>query len=393
MLSEPIYLDSGSIWFDAKPGKIIAFSPFKTKPRTYRSKGPISIKKVKGSFSRKDAFYFWLSRTLREELRSAQNIFSNRRNINTYHRNLQNSKGHFETSERTVSHMFRYPHPALSGLSYGSRLYQQLKERRIVPAKGFILEVGAGMGFLARDILTKLNGNINYIFLDLAPGMLKTQKRQNKEFSSFFVQANAEQLPFRSQSIDLVIANEVIADFSVNKFLKKDLNSGSLQIKRYNLKVSDAPCEFLVNTGAINFLEELKRVVKPKGSAVIIEYGEDWAYPTATKLKDHTEYSIHFGHLISVAKTLGFKIKYTNLFDFLQAKPSVRVITGNSLLLLQRLMKYLRRSLPAFAYTEEMLKCKLGTLYNRIHNLQFEKTEKLASLFRLQDFKALSLKK
>ena len=140
-------------------------------------------------------------------------------------------------------------------------------------------------------------------------------------------------------------------------------------------------------------MEELYRILKPGGKAVIIEYGDEYHYPIATILPDHTEYSIHFGHLICAAEQLGFKVQYENLFKFLKFRPFVKVITGNSLILLQRLMKHLNHRLSSFAYTKQMLKKEIKTFYNKIHNLQFEKIEKLATLFRLQEFKALILEK
>lgn len=400
----PVFLREGSIWADLGQEGIIAISPFQDKPKIYKRKVPVSVKKIERNFSDTEAFYFWISKSINSEFESASRVSSTvNGKLHLYHRgiNYNNSDGHFERSEKTLSYLFRYPHPALSGLSYGERLFLSLLEHKCIPACGNILEIGAGLGLHTKGFLSLMKEktpdsyrNAAYINLDLAPGMLESQRRQNITVYQKhpFVQADAVKMPFVNSVFDLVIANEVIADFSVEKVFKKRAGNSSY-IKKYGLKIDDAAPLFLINTGAIKFMEELYRILKPGGKAVIIEYGDESHYPIATILPDHTEYSIHFGHLICVAEQLGFKVQYKNLLEFLKFRPSVKVITGNSLILLQRLMKHLNHRLSSFAYTKQMLKKEITDFYNKIHNLQFEKVEKLATLFRVQEFKALILEK
>ena len=60
------------------------------------------------------------------EVNAAKN-FVNSQDLNIYHKNsISTSEQHFETKEVTVSHIYRYPHVALSGLSYGAKLYRKL---------------------------------------------------------------------------------------------------------------------------------------------------------------------------------------------------------------------------------------------------------------------------
>lgn len=397
-------LPEGSIWYDLNPEEIIVFSPFNKKPCIYKAKGSVSVKPIEKNFSDSDAFYYWASRTINQEYKSAYNLPQEiNQELYLYHKNIKNLDDHFEFSEKTLSHMFRKPHPALEGLSYGERLFECLFEEGFIPGrKGRILEIGAGSGIHTKDLLLqmrkrlpKTNLPISFVSLDLAPGLLKSQQQQNTGLTGkhFFVQADALKIPFADEGFDLIIANEIIADFPVEKVIKAQAAKCGY-IKRHKLKIEDAPAEFLINSGAMDFLEELKRVLKPKGKALILEYGDQWAYPLVTELSDHKEYSIHFGHLIQSAKNMGFKTKYRNAFDLFNFDPSVRVITGSCLLLLQRLMKHLNRKLPALAYTEELLKSELGErIYCRIHNLQFQALRELATVFSVQEFKALILKK
>ena len=400
----PVLLREGSIWADLGQKGIIAMSPFQNKPKIYKNRGAVSVKKIEKWFSDTEAFYFWISKSINSEFESASRLsYAVNRKSHLYHRgiNYNDSDEHFERSEKTLSYLFRYPHPALSGLSYGERLFQCLSENGCIPSCGNILEVGAGLGLHTKDFLSLMKEktpdsyrNTAYINLDLAPGMLESQRRRNITVYQKhpFVQANALKTPFVNSVFDLVIANEVIADFSVEKVSKKRAKNCSY-INKYGLKIDNAAPLFLINTGAIKFMEELYRILKPGGKAVIIEYGDEYHYPIATILPDHTEYSIHFGHLVYVAEQLGFKVQYENLFKFLKFRPSVKVITGNSLILLQRLMKHLNHRLSSFAYTKQMLKKELSNFYNKIHNLQFEKIGKLATIFRVQEFKVLILEK
>lgn len=397
-----IQLDAGSIWFESEQGDILSLSPFKRGILKVVAQGGVLAKDIEKKFSGQDAFYFWVSRAIQEEFHSAlSKDRASERHLYHYHKQIRQLGDHFERGERTVSHMLRRPHPALRGASYGERLFDCFIGDESIPPGACFLDVGAGAGFHAKDFLSRMKkknpglyNGLNYVSLDLAPGLLLAQRQENAGggLNHNFVQADALTMPFADKSFDFVIVNEVIADFPVTKVTKKKAKDCRV-ITHYQLDIEDAPKKFLINSGAIKFIEELSRVLRPQGRAIIIEYGGDWGYPTQTVLKGHSEYSIHFGHLISAAKVLGFKVGYKNLFDFFRFSPRTRVITGNSLTLLQKLTRYLGQDLPFFAYTEEMLQEKLGRLYKKIHNLQFEAMGNLAVSFRLQEFNVLLLSK
>lgn len=392
-----VLLDAGSVWLTGGK-KIAIFSPFRKRVQFLPVGSRVSVKKIEEPFTNKDAFYFWAAQAIREELASARGLRSGvEEKLRCFHKGVAQLGDHFEREERTLSHMFRRPHPGLGGLSFGERLGEILKQRGYIAAGGCVLDIGAGAGFHAKDCLARLKkvrcAPSLFVSLDLAPGLLAAQQRLGPAFfRRAFVQADAMALPFGSGVFDTLIANEVVADFPVERVLKSRALSHP-DIKKYALPTEDAPREFLVNSGIFRFLEELMRVLKPGGCAVVTEYGEEWCYPTKTQLPRHAEYSVHFAHVMTVAKQLGFKVSYETLFDFLKFDPSVEVITGNSLSQLQRLLRYLGRRLDSFAYTEEMLKSSLGGLFSRIRNLQFLPLSVLAVFFRLKDFKVLVLKK
>src|SRR5437879_11859398 len=66
---------------------------------------------------------------------------------------ISSAEGHFETIETTVSHLFREPTEALGGLTYGRLLGRNLKKLGWwVRPPQVILEVGGGLGYVARDV-------------------------------------------------------------------------------------------------------------------------------------------------------------------------------------------------------------------------------------------------
>lgn len=74
--------------------------------------------------------------------------FSKNDDLNGYHRNsIHTINEHFELTETTVSHVYREPHPALGGITYGAKLYREINSIKKIMLQSIIVEVGAGSGF------------------------------------------------------------------------------------------------------------------------------------------------------------------------------------------------------------------------------------------------------
>ncbi len=75
---------------------------------------------------------------------------------NFHHHELTGSAeddGHFDLIETTVSHLFREPSETLNGLTYGRVIMRQLRQLGwFNPTPRVILEVGGGLGYLAREL-------------------------------------------------------------------------------------------------------------------------------------------------------------------------------------------------------------------------------------------------
>ena len=87
----------------------------------------------------------------------------------------------FDEIECTVSHLLRFPHPALRGLRYGEALLQGLARRGILPCSSGVLEIGGGAGHLAEAAWRGDAGpftGCRWTSLDLSPSLLGAQRRR-----------------------------------------------------------------------------------------------------------------------------------------------------------------------------------------------------------------------
>ena len=240
----------------------------------------------------------------------------------------------FDEVECTISHLLRFPHPALHGRRYGEALLQGIAARGIAPGPDGVIEIGGGAGHVGeagwRGDAGPYTGS-RWISLDLSPALLRAQRRRalaigadattaprgpHRQWSA--VRADAVALPLRSRSFrGLLLANEVIAD----------------------LAVRDG-----VNAGAAELVREAARVLAPGGAAVFTEFGGDFP-PAPVQLTaglgqgEHTEWSVDFRHLRRVAIECGLEVTEMPLHELLGADLSVRCASYTDLWRLRRFVR------------------------------------------------------
>jgi len=275
---------------------------------------------------------------------------------------IEDAGWEFDLIEATVNHSFRFPHAALGGLDYGSRFCVSTLRPEVVPLLNYssrleVLEVGGGTGSFARAFITQaasLNGtSINYHILDLSPALMENQRKVLAELlpESKHFQQDATKFDLPDHTFDLIISNEVIADFPVAPVQRKNGNwesEGAYYLGQYDLPVKDAPDSFVVNAGVFRFIERAWKHLNPGGTLIVSEYGGAQLYPMQMYHLNHEEFSIHFGHVAACAAKVGFQCRLVTLQEFLGFDDEVLVLNGREehLLCLNHVLKNYREVLP-----------------------------------------------
>jgi ubiquinone/menaquinone biosynthesis C-methylase UbiE len=344
---------------------------------------------------------------------SGQEGFEGEEHLEAFHAHeLEEStdEGHFDLIETTVSHLFREPNEALNSLTYGRVLMRQLRRLGwFSPKPKVILEVGGGLGYVARELGKELlsfeKQGIHYVALDIAQPFVKLQVTRAKEggWVCTGTRANGEWLPFKDNSVDVVIDNENMADMTPVKLTRREITEGKGKttqhqealdwIRRLRLPMgTDIPDEVIFNLGPIRFVAELWRVLKPGGRAFLTEFGVDEGWPAPVKLPGHTEYEVQYGHLRQAVRWLGFQERYLSLPQFLGIKPDTKVLCTGAAYTIQRFCQAVGKPFTVRAYTERELKQALGDMLPKLQGCHYHDIADPA-WFSLIDFKVLLLEK
>jgi SAM-dependent methyltransferase len=232
----------------------------------------------------------------------------------------------FDEVECTISHLLRFPHPALGGRRYGEALFQAIAARGILPGRSGVVEIGGGAGHVAEAVFRGDAGpftGCRWTSVELSPALIAAQRRRVQEPSQprgahprwSGVRADAVSLPVRSASLDgLLLANEVIADLAVE--------NGR-------------------NAGALQLVQEISRVLAPGGAAVLTEFGGDFA-PGPLRLLaafgqgEHVEWSIDFRELRAAGADAGLAVEDLPLHELISADLTVRCASFTDLWRLRR---------------------------------------------------------
>jgi hypothetical protein len=294
-----------------------------------------------------------------------------------FHMNgIEDASWEFDLIETTVNHAFRFPSESLGGLDYGSRFCLSTLRPEVVPSLNFsdrieVLEVGGGTGTFARSFIQQattmtasaLNRmDLNYHILDLSPTLIQNQRKLLAQVipSSRHFQQDATHFNIAGQKFDLIISNEVIADFPMALVERRSREvpaiengekwqgTGTYYLKKYNLPTEGAPDSFLVNSGTFQFIERCWEHLSPGGTLILSEYGAAQIYPVQSYHLNHEEFSIHFGHLLACGATVGFNCRLLTLKEFLGLDDDVLALNGREehILCLNHVLRKYEMSLP-----------------------------------------------
>jgi malonyl-CoA O-methyltransferase len=139
-----------------------------------------------------------------------------------------------------------YDSAALLQRNVGKALLQCLG---VIGQMDTIVDLGCGTGFLMNELLEqKLYTSGQIVALDIAMPMLQTSRNKLKNNNSItYLCADAEYLPLKSQSVDLVISNLAVQWCNLEKVLS--------EVKR----ILKPDGQFFFTTFGVSTLYELKR--------------------------------------------------------------------------------------------------------------------------------------
>ena len=143
---------------------------------------------------------------------------------------------------------------------------------------------------------------------------------------------------------------------------------GASFIEEYGLAVEDAPERFYVNSGVFQFLERAWTHLKPGGLLILSEYGGESIYPLESFHLNHSEFSIHFGHVVQAARKIGFQCRLSTLTDFLDIDDRIPVLNGREehILCTRFVFQKYGVSLPFALFSEADFKERFGDLVDRL---------------------------
>ena len=107
---------------------------------------------------------------------------------------------------------FQYDESAALQRNVGERLWSQMEQfggARLSSGDFTLLDLGSGSGYFSQKLGQKTQGDL--ISLDIAQGMLQqARQRCDTQNKLFFVNADAERIPLKSSSVDVVFSNFVL---------------------------------------------------------------------------------------------------------------------------------------------------------------------------------------
>lgn len=254
---------------------------------------------------------------------------------------ITNAQRHFDDVEITLAHALEKPHPSLQNRSFGFVLAQELCSY-LSQKPNVVCELGAGSGAVTEGFYDFYEPN-RYIRMDASPVLLEHQKNRVPQSES--LEGYAPPIPLPSQSVDLFLCNEVIADLPSSP--KTSQKSQEL-ISKFCIDIP--PEQHTINTGSWELLESIYKILHPDGIAYLSEFGSVDEIPEETTHLNHPEVSIHFGQLEQVARHIGFETKLLPLDQLLHMSLQELWLSKHSFMALRACFLVKGKHLEARAY-------------------------------------------
>jgi len=336
-----------------------------------------------------------------------------------YKHDVTDADAQFDHQETTLSHLLRVPHPALHDKTYGQALIDALLAKDVIPeGRVRVLEIGAGLGYVARDAIKRLtdaNRTVEYTIVELAPALaLAQQERIGKDKATWVIgdvldAATAAKLP--AGGFDLILSNEMAGDLPARQLSRADLglapDQGTVDREKLrafspiaadrNVHLDDAPEPFYLMTGAFELIEKIGAWLAPGGVAVVTEFGDVAAWPKLSTHLDHPELSTHFGQLQQAARGAGLEANIEFVIDLLDFDRDLRGLatTRSHFRALRALAADVGIDLAKIGYTPELLAKAVGDKLDlaTVGELRWDKIEDRLMGLVPHEFKALVVRR
>jgi hypothetical protein len=338
-----------------------------------------------------------------------------------YYRDVADANAQFDHQETTLSHLFREPHPALAGKTYGAALVDALaREDRLPVGKIRVLEIGGGLGYLARAVTEALQARgleVEYTIQEIAPALAAAQQSRTHGLPVTVREGDVLAAELPADSFDLIISNEMVGDLPALQLSRGAVGldtdgsgAGAVDaaklaalgrpgelVSELGIHLDDAPEPFYLLTGALELVVKIAGWLAPDGTAIVTEFGDRAAWPKLSSHLDHPELSTHFGHLLQAAKARGLDARIDFVMDLIDmARDQEGLATTRShFRALRALAADAGVELPKLGYTRALLAERVAGKLDLTEGgeLRWEKIEDRLMGLVPHEFKALVARK
>ena len=333
--------------------------------------------------------------------------------LTEYHQAISDPNAQFDHLETTLSHLLRVPHPVLDGRTYGQALADIAITKHHIPQRVRVLEIGAGLGYVGRDVIARLRERgheIEYTIVELSP-VLATAQRERIGSAATWIEGDILNVQLADAAFDLVISNEMVGDLpalqlareqlglaadgtgTVNRDMLRALGGGAAIAADLGVGLDDAPDPLYLMTGAFELVAKIARWLAPGGTAIVTEFGDLAQWPKLSTHLDHPELSTHFGQLLQAARGAGLtgNIEFViDLLDFDRDEKGLAT-TRSHFRALRALAEHNGFDLPKIGYTPKLLAEAVGARLDldTIGDLRWERVEDRLMGLVPHEFKAL----
>jgi len=330
-----------------------------------------------------------------------------------YYREVGDARAQFDEVETTLSHLFRVPHPALGGRTYGQALVDHLAARELLPIERIrVLEVGAGLGFVAQAVHAALRARgleVDYEIVELSPALAAAQRERLAGLGVRWREGDILELELPQGAYDLIVSNEMIGDLPAIQLTHEQAGIGAdpptqaaclealgepgRLAAALKLELGDAPDPFYLTWGAYAFLERAASALAAGGTLFVSEFGDLGRHSRLSTHLDHPELSIHFGLYADAARALGLEAEVEFVMDLLDMHRDLEGLatTRSYFRALTAMLADSGVALEKIGYTRKMFHQLLDGKVDptRIGELHFDKIEDRLMGLVPHEFKAL----